>query len=208
MKSVMQEASSIAKAIEQAWLSAGKPAEFSIKVLEEPQKNFLGFTIRSAKVALYFDVAPAPKPHATHKQRVTVHKPADYAKQVESNPKQEEQRAKVPAPKATPKAPVERKERKSLWDESTITFVKDWMNQTLTIMHLDTIRFTIEPSDFYLRITFDKPLLETQQQEKKLLASFAALIIESLKHAFKTGFKGHKIILSHITHDTQSTEPR
>jgi len=55
MKSVMHEASSIAKAIEQAWVKAGQPQEFSVKILEEPQKNFLGFTTRSAKVALFFD---------------------------------------------------------------------------------------------------------------------------------------------------------
>lgn len=57
MKSVIQEASSIAKAVEQGWEKAGKPKDFSIKVLEEPIKNFLGFTKRSAKVAIYFDEA-------------------------------------------------------------------------------------------------------------------------------------------------------
>lgn len=64
MKSIMQEASSIAKAIEQAWMTAGQPAEFTIKVLEEPQKNFIGFTTRSAKIALFFEMAPSAKPQA------------------------------------------------------------------------------------------------------------------------------------------------
>lgn len=68
MKSVIQEASSIAKAVEQGWEKAGKPKEFSIKILEEPLKNFFGFTKRSAKVALFFDDA---KQHhqATGQQR-------------------------------------------------------------------------------------------------------------------------------------------
>ncbi len=209
MKSVMQEASSIAKAIEQAWQNAGKPAEFTIKVLEEAHKNFLGFTIRSAKVALYFEVTPASKPQALHPKRMTVHKPADQkqseaAKHAEPHPE-----ARRPSPvKAVPKQATERKERKTLWDDATIAFVKDWVRQTLNIMHLDNVQFTIEPSNFYLRIMFNRPLCEQQAQEKRLLASFAALIIESLKQAFKAGFKGHKIILTHIAHDTQATEPR
>ena len=55
MKSVMQEASSIAKAFEQAWEKAGKPQQCSVKVLEEPRHNFIGMTLQSAKIALFFD---------------------------------------------------------------------------------------------------------------------------------------------------------
>lgn len=55
MKSIMQEASSIAKAIEQGWIKAGKPVEFTVKVYEEAQKNFLGFTTKSAKIAILFN---------------------------------------------------------------------------------------------------------------------------------------------------------
>lgn len=55
MKSIVQEASSIKKAVEQAWESAGKPKQFSVKILELPQKNFFGFTTRSAKIALLFN---------------------------------------------------------------------------------------------------------------------------------------------------------
>jgi len=55
MKSIMQEASSIAKAIEQGWIKAGKPLEFTVKVYEEAQKNFIGFTTKSAKIAILFN---------------------------------------------------------------------------------------------------------------------------------------------------------
>ncbi|HBY05329.1 TPA: hypothetical protein DEG75_00050 [Candidatus Dependentiae bacterium] len=59
MKSLVQEASTIAKAIKQAWETAGKPRDFSVKVLEQPVYNFLGFTKRSAKIAFLFE-ADAP----------------------------------------------------------------------------------------------------------------------------------------------------
>jgi hypothetical protein len=58
MKSLMEEASSISKAIENAWNRAGNPQEFSIKILELPKTSFFGLkTAKSAKVALFFNDA-------------------------------------------------------------------------------------------------------------------------------------------------------
>lgn len=55
MNSIMQEASSLAKAVEQAWVKAGKPQKFSIRVFEDAEKNFLGITTKPAKIALLFE---------------------------------------------------------------------------------------------------------------------------------------------------------
>lgn len=78
MKSIMQEASSIAKAIEQGWIKAGKPVEFTVKVYEEAQKNFIGFTTKSAKIAILFNehasTTSGIKHQADSRQRST---PAD-----------------------------------------------------------------------------------------------------------------------------------
>ena len=69
MKSIMEEASSISKAIETAWQRAGQPAEFSVKVLELPQTSFFGLkTAKSAKVAFFFDES-APKIREQAEQR-------------------------------------------------------------------------------------------------------------------------------------------
>jgi hypothetical protein len=54
MKSIMEEASSIVRAIEAAWIRAEKPQEFSVKIYEEPEKNFFGMVTKSAKIALIF----------------------------------------------------------------------------------------------------------------------------------------------------------
>lgn len=94
MKSIMEEASSIAKAIETAWNRAGQPTEFSVKVLELPQTSFFGLkTSKSAKVAFFFNEATVtvkPKEQTSqqrHSQqrpvtlRQTGNKPeSDYAK--------------------------------------------------------------------------------------------------------------------------------
>ncbi len=55
MKSLVEEASSIFKALEKAWERAGKPESFSVKIFEEPVKTFFGFTKKDAKVGLFFE---------------------------------------------------------------------------------------------------------------------------------------------------------
>ncbi|RTL07500.1 hypothetical protein EKK58_01995 [Candidatus Dependentiae bacterium] len=57
MKSLIEEASTIGKAIEKAWERAGKPQSFSIKVFENPEYGFLGITKRYGKIALFFEEA-------------------------------------------------------------------------------------------------------------------------------------------------------
>lgn len=54
MKSVVVEASTVAKAIESAWLKAGKPEEYFIRVLQEHASGFLGFGAVKAKIVLFF----------------------------------------------------------------------------------------------------------------------------------------------------------
>ena len=54
MKSVLQEASSVEKAIAQAWLTAGMPQDFSVCVLEPGERGFLGFTKKYAVISLTY----------------------------------------------------------------------------------------------------------------------------------------------------------
>ena len=54
MKSIIEEASSIAKAVERGWEKAGKPKEFTVKIFEEAKRNFIGYTTQSAKVGIFF----------------------------------------------------------------------------------------------------------------------------------------------------------
>lgn len=56
MKSIMEEASTISKAIENAWNRAGQPQEFTVKILEHPKTAFFGLkTEKSAKIAFFFN---------------------------------------------------------------------------------------------------------------------------------------------------------
>jgi len=196
MKSVVQEASSIAKAVEQGWLKAGKPQEFSIKVLEEPQKNFLGMTTKSAKVALFFtDKQPTPRPEPRQRPQ-----PEREQREPRSGGEYREKREKQRAPEHVESAqPQEQQTRQMqpLWTAAMVAIVQDWMHEVLRIMEKNSIQYKVEQHNFHIRITLSSPLLETPEKEKHLLASFSTVILETLKRKFKMGLRGHKIVLTH-----------
>ena len=82
MKSLMEEASSIFKAIETAWNRAGKPQEFSIKILEHPEKNFFGLnTVKSAKIALLFNEHAYRQPSKGHQTSARPSTPENIEKE-------------------------------------------------------------------------------------------------------------------------------
>lgn len=68
MKSLIEESSSIAKAVEKGWERAGKPQSFSIKIFELPEKNFLGLTTKYAKVGIFFAEEKQPAHHTPKKE--------------------------------------------------------------------------------------------------------------------------------------------
>lgn len=222
MKSVIHEASSIIKAIDQAWEKAGKPTDFSVKILEEAQKNFLGFTKRSAKIALFFDREvgqpkgfrkQAERPVTPMRRGTEQHKGAPiapgaaqsdmHARDASKSTRPGREQPARPAVQAeTAKKPVVEQQKPAkqfnpLWNDAMVTYVKSWLTDTLADMNMSSVRFTVEPSRFHLNITFSQPLLAEEAQERKLFASFALLILESLKHHFKIGLHGHKIVLAH-----------
>lgn len=71
MKSIVEEASSVVKAIEKGWIQAGKPCEFTVKVYEEGVKNFFGMSVEPAKIGIFFEdrafKQTAPAKQAPHK---------------------------------------------------------------------------------------------------------------------------------------------
>lgn len=89
MKSIMEEASTIFKAIEKAWILAEKPQSFSVKVLEEPEKNFFGMTTKSAKIALLFEEST----NTGHHKQKNAQQPA----QTKRNPSQQTPAQREPA---------------------------------------------------------------------------------------------------------------
>lgn len=56
MKSVIHEASSLAKAIKEGWRKAGNPQEFKIKIFQDAQTSLFGLIVkRKAKIGIFFE---------------------------------------------------------------------------------------------------------------------------------------------------------
>jgi len=119
MKSLVQEAASIQKAIEQAWQKAGNPKEFQVKVLEEPERNFLGIVTRSAKVAIVFDIAQVQMPsekQKSHEKREVKGKQQRDTKR-EQRPSQETEKKNVQERKHKQQEPTQKQQDKRTQQE-------------------------------------------------------------------------------------------
>jgi hypothetical protein len=207
MKSIMEEASSIIKAIEKAWIQAGQPQEFSIKIFEEPQKNFIGMTIRSAKVGIFFSDTPVQKP-----KKAKVVPTAATPQAIKSQPKPEVKRVpkKLEVPDIQQEVSQElfhqhtqlqqvdqtiEQTKPVVWSESMIQDIHKWLTRTLELLHKPTDIFTLEQNHFHLRIIFQAPIFDEKTREKQLFSSLATLFLQMLKQKYKRPLRGYKLVL-------------
>lgn len=225
MKSIMEEASTVFKAIEKAWIRAEKPSSFSIKVLEEPVKNFIGMTVKSAKIAFYFDEMPvqktkqhqqAPtqqrKAHSTgeaqpqHKQRRDEpreqHGATQERKPRVQQPQQPKQQTKVATPKVAEPAPAPRVKPELESHESMPAAI--WKAEVLVSAE-QWLRETI--SQLGSESTFTSTAINNQltiqfnkpiaeqANERMLMSALAQLMMQSLRHRYKDEVRGLKVML-------------
>jgi predicted RNA-binding protein Jag len=97
----MEEASTITKAIENAWNRAGQPQEFTVKILELPKTSFFGLkTSKSAKIALIFNEttvkAKEQAQQSKHVRPVSPRQPQDRREAAHTDRTQQPQRRPLP----------------------------------------------------------------------------------------------------------------
>ncbi len=207
MKSIMQEASSVMKAVEKGWETAGKPKEFLIKIFEEPKKNFIGLTVQSAKVGIFFDEKfsafqdaekdkniPAKKNE--YIRRPLPKKEAYTKPELRSEPKE----IKTHEPAATNFAKTDQtaiaKEKKIIWTDDMISLAQEWTSEVLKLINMTTVDFTTKASHYQLLIQFNKPLSPQSEREQQLLRNLSLLLIQTLRHKLKRPLRGFKIIMA------------
>jgi predicted RNA-binding protein Jag len=199
MKSIIEEASSISKAIEKGWMRAGKPKNFSVKIYEEPEKNFFGLTTRSAKIALIFDEktvqvpqeksAPTQQHAKTEAKRSQPHKQPTTA---QSAPVQ--QKVREPRKRPVHQTDSQPSEQPVVSDEIKQA-LSAWISQALPLMNISDSAFSLETSDTTIRVMFEKPLLEDGMLEKALFRSLSYLALATLRTKFKKGLRGLRLVL-------------
>ncbi|MFC1842418.1 Jag N-terminal domain-containing protein [Candidatus Dependentiae bacterium] len=207
MKSIIFEATSVAKAIEQSWIKTGKPQNFSVKVLEQEEKNFLGMTKKPAKIAFFFEekidrkvkfetrrpIKRAPSQVKKEKRaplssRSTTTIGRSTSRQIGKQDKQEKKVVK----------PIRQGERvrKSPWTDPMVTASKKWVSDMLTKMDLSHIKFSVNSNSNNIKFHFEKPLMENKNREKELFRNFASLLMQTLRYKFKKQFRNLKAVFT------------
>jgi len=194
MKSLMEEASSISKAIEKGWTNAGKPKEFTIKVFEEPQKNFIGMTVKSAKIGIFFT---EPKQQASELKQRGKQKPlqgqakeAPIKENVQKIPRKEFKPLEEKPPKKL------QEDLGPIWSDDMVISTKESLSEILKHMGLGHIGFAVDPQRFHLKITFSQALFGDKDKQKHLFAVFSGLLLTMLKRQCKRPLRGYKIVLT------------
>lgn len=217
----MEEASSVAKAIEKGWIRAGKPQEFTVKVFEEAQKNFIGMTTKSAKVGLFFDETRvqvgkttekrpfervAEKPQRQKQERFQKPQQSGFEKQSQDRSRSQPQERNLERQRFQEKPSQPKQEIRVLqkensypttspWSEELVNSAQDWLKGSLTALGQGNINFQAEVERYALRVTFPKLITQNSEKEKMLFRSWAYLLMQALRQKYKRPLKGLKIIL-------------
>lgn len=190
----MEEASSLAKAIENAWNRAGKPQSFSIKIFQDAEKNFFGITTKKAKIALFF--AEGYEQHTQQQPDKQYPKKGVRSTAVAAAPQ-----AKTSQPKKVEPRKKEQKHHEptppTLWSDAMVDTVKDWVTSYLQLQGLPNITFTVTPSGQHLSLHFTTSVID-RTKEHSLFSSLAHLLLTSLKQKFKNELRGLRITISQV----------
>lgn len=209
MKSIVQEASSIERAIDKAWNEAGKPREFTIKVLDAGEKNFFGISKRPAVVSIVYspkkekaksrpnnNTGSSDKPDYVVRERKPTRskKPNDNKKRDRDN--RDRDNNKQFQSKVNPANAHE-------WHKQWVTYVENSLRALLEKMRITT-PFHLIVDKKNLTISFTQGILEDEEEQRMFFASISYMAIQFLKRQYKNKFVGFKII---VTTGEKSSSP-
>lgn len=203
MKSIIEEASSILKAIEKAWARAGNPREFSVKIFEDSQKSFFGLTTKQAKVGVFFEIEPiavdttrSGQPHREENKHKK-HQPQTRAQEQAPTQQPRYTAPQAPAHESVPtEQPMPERKKRIAWNDDMLTAVSKWLNDLLKISNMGSYQPTLTVLDNRLIITFEEPLLPELEKTADLYRSLSYLLIGMVRSRFKKEFRFLKIVLT------------
>jgi len=181
-RSVIEEASSVAKAIEKAWHNAGKPEEFTVKVFQQSERNIIGFTTKSAKVGLFFSARHVPQSASdrTESRHRSPQRSRQRDQRVAPQPSRHRQE---PRPEAAPRAEMPQN-RGSVWTDELTSAAAEWLKGALSGLGMADRSFTTMPRGAVLKIHVAGSMGRDEREERIVLNSFAHLLTEVLRNKF------------------------
>jgi len=192
MKSIIEEASSVVKAIEKGWNSAGKPQEFSVKIFEEPEKNFWGFTTKPAKVALF--ISGTKELRGRQEQRPSQVKQSNVSfnevKQKNSTTTNQS-RFSTPTRSMNDNGMIVNQ-----WDQELISFVEEWVG--VYLKNLSGLNTSIAKNHRgnVLELIVAEPVAHTAEKQQLIFKSIAHLAMEALRNKFKQNVRSLRILIN------------
>jgi predicted RNA-binding protein Jag len=218
MKSIVEEASSIFKAVEKAWERAGKPADFSVKIFEDSQRSFFGLTKKQAKIGLFFDQPKNVESHEDTRRKKSEHKSSNELHsesrvyQGESEKKRTEPRERTATPKsahnpsqqrstaaavsAATTAADQEKKRRSEWTPEMLKTVESWVTTIIQKSDLQAVPCVVVHQGNRLQITFEKLLFDDQAKNTALFRNLSYLLLGMVRSRYKKEFRFLKIVLT------------
>lgn len=185
MKSILQEDSSVVKAIEKAWNQSGRPSTFTVNILNFEEKGLFGFLKQPAVVSVAYD----PIKRTVYEKRPVV------------GPNKSNKKKTEPYVVPNNKKPVskERKESKIkkdqiLWKDEFVSFVKLSFKDILKIMGF-SVGFTVSVENKMLNIFLDSKILKDAEDEKMFFISISNLLMQFLKRKYKKKFSNYYLII-------------
>ncbi len=191
MKSILQEASTVAKAVEKAWIKAGRPLDFSVKIFNVERKGFLGFARRPAVVSLSFESVRqleqpqrTERPYREKRAERPRYRPQGGAQEREFDQNRE---------RNTKSRGYE--EDFNSWTRDSIKDINIWIKELVDVMGIK-INFTVAVSHQLLKISFDKPVVPEASDERLLFSSYAYVLMQFLKRKHKKKFRDCRIAIT------------
>jgi predicted RNA-binding protein Jag len=213
MKSMLQEASSVTRAIERAWIESGRPTEFTIKVLEEGERNFLGFAKKPAIVSITYETKGVSKQvqqiqlskvrdNRVRQERVPRKDVRDLGREEGKPVRKEQERTTFVKTQGQhgPQRAIESLVREQTreaegWAPEYINYIESSFKELLILLGVQT-EWVTKIDRHVLTLVLQKPIVEDNELERMVQGSCSYLLIQLLKKRFKKKFRGFQLVVT------------
>lgn len=179
MKSMLQEESSICKAVEKAWDVSGKPTEFTVKVLSKEIKNFWGILKKPAVISFSYN----PKFKTEKGKEINLLVKKETTSFLASN-----------FEKKNSKDSVSNNKESEIWKKEFVQDINEWVKDILKTIGF-SVGFNITVDNKMLNIFLDKRILKDYENEKMFFISLSNLLMQFLKRKYKKKFSNFYLII-------------
>jgi predicted RNA-binding protein Jag len=218
MKSMLHEAASIIKAVEKAWTESGKPSEFTIKILEKGEKNFIGMTKRPAIISITYGFVGGgdkgnqrdfgKKDFGTNRSQNKQFPEGERTKFIQQKsvardglrnivsekPKQAQQKM-VQEKQVNKKEMLPQDQDIQIWNGELINFCTESLKDLFMMLNFE-YGCSTKVNNRLLTIMLDKPVSVRVEDLRLFYASISHLLLQFLKRKYKKKFNGFQIIIN------------